>query len=60
MEEMIRKVLMLQLDVSVRLFLVFFDMESCLISTDESQAPAGPSVENIDQNFDFQIVVFEV
>ena len=33
-----------------------FDMQSGLIPSDESQAP----IENLDQDFDFQIVVFKV
>jgi hypothetical protein len=39
-----------------------FDMqsESDLTPTSEPQDPAGPSIENLDQDFDFQIVVFEV
>jgi hypothetical protein len=41
-----------------------FDMQSCLIPTGEPQASAGPSIENptsrLDNDFDFQIVVFEV
>ena len=38
----------------------YFDMESGLIPSNESQAPARPSIENLDEDFDFQIVVFEV
>jgi hypothetical protein len=39
-------------------------MQSCLIPTGEPQSSAGPSIENptsrLDNDFDFQIVVFEV
>jgi hypothetical protein len=41
-----------------------FDMQSCVIPTGKPQASAGPSIENptsrLDNDFDFQIVVFEV
>ena len=47
--------------------LLTMESDSCLISTDEPQASAaGPSIEkpathhNLDEDFDFQIVVFKV
>ena len=53
-------------DACLSFFPPSFNMQSSLIPTAEPQVQAGPSIENpasrlqVDQNFDFQIVIFKV